>query len=78
MENAVYSDVTPRCSCKNLCFGRIYRLHRQGDVLSSLILFTLMMEMIRSSETLLLTKATWRNILADEILHSHRRENHEA
>jgi hypothetical protein len=42
---------------------------------SSLILLTLMMEAIRSSETSVLTRATPRHIQEDDILHSHRREN---
>jgi hypothetical protein len=42
---------------------------------SSPILFTLMMEALSSSETSVLTSATWRNITIDGILHSHRREN---
>jgi hypothetical protein len=36
---------------------------------SSQILITLMMETIRSSETLVLTRATWRNISEEGILH---------
>jgi hypothetical protein len=34
-----------------------------------------MMEAFLSSETSIPTRATWRNIPEDGILHSHRREN---
>jgi hypothetical protein len=44
-------------------------------VLSSPILVTLEMEAIHSSENLILTRASWRNIPEDSILHNHRREN---
>jgi hypothetical protein len=44
-------------------------------VLRLQILVTLTMEAIRSPETSVLTKATWRHIPEDHILHSYRREN---
>jgi hypothetical protein len=42
---------------------------------STPILIILMMDEIRSPETLVLTTATWCNISEDDILHSHRLAN---
>jgi hypothetical protein len=64
MKNADYGDVMLCGSRKNQRFGGTYRFHHQGErnplsmnistvhVPSSLISFALMMEAIRSSETL--------------------------
>jgi hypothetical protein len=46
-----------------------------ADIPSSLILVTLMMEVLRSYEMSVLTRATWYNIQEYGILHSHRCEN---
>jgi hypothetical protein len=60
MRDAVFWDVTPCGSCKNIVFRRImHRLLVTTNVVpSSPILVTLMMEGLRSSETSILTRAT--------------------
>jgi hypothetical protein len=40
-----------------------------------MVLVTLMKGALSSSETSVLTRATWLNILEGDILHSHGREN---
>jgi hypothetical protein len=60
-------SVFPRC---------LHQLLVTADVVpNSLIISNLMMEAIRSSETLVLTRARRHRIPEDGILHSHRREN---
>jgi hypothetical protein len=82
----VRSDVSEECSAYII---RVTRIGELGTTLavtssyrnivnivpSSLVIFNLKMEAIRSSETSDLTKVRWRHIPEDGILHSHRREN---
>jgi hypothetical protein len=65
----------PLWSYEELQFSDECRLLRSDAVWPPRILFTLMMEAIRSSETTVLTRATGRHIPEDGILHGHHRES---
>jgi hypothetical protein len=85
MKNAVFCDVTTYDFCNNRRFGKTHRPHHFlfsvlrllviANFPSCLILFTLRMETIGSSETPAVTNVTRRHIPEEGNLHSHRREN---
>jgi hypothetical protein len=77
MKNAVFWDIMTFGSCKCRRFGGTYRLHYRNALLllvmahvvpSSPILVTLIMEVLISSNTSVIIRATLRNIPEDGIL----------
>jgi hypothetical protein len=72
MNHAVFWDVMPYGSCTNRRFG----VSVTGNVVPrSPILVAMMREVICSSETSVVARATRHHVREDGILHSHRREN---
>jgi transcription elongation factor Elf1 len=73
IKNAAIWDVMPCGSCKNRHFREKYRLQHLSETVnvfsSSLVLFTLGMDAMRSPVTSVFTRATRRNIQEDGILY---------
>jgi hypothetical protein len=65
----VETDVTGEHIASIISMTRIGELGATLAVTSFLIIFALMMEVILSSETSVIIKATWRNVLEDGVLH---------
>jgi hypothetical protein len=76
MKNVIFWDVTVRHVITDVLLLSVLQLLVTTNVPpNSLILFTMMMQVISPFETSVLTRATRRYIPEDGILHSHCREN---